>query len=165
MPLILPIRGTRRCRLVGSGPTWLIQFISLVTKIGLPHANAEYLEQMQPNVEVTLYYNDYGMDGIRVPGLTIKNNSDRGVLLNDVRVEGVGFRDVLLPVDSQARGTILYVPPVAPPGELSVFPLQGNQSCKALCPYMTTTVRLSEGERIYLRSWKILSGGESEAVP
>jgi hypothetical protein len=49
-------------------------------------ANARYLENLEPNVQLELYYSTYD-EGVRVPGMRVENNSDVPVLISRVDVD------------------------------------------------------------------------------
>jgi hypothetical protein len=150
--------------LEGVGPTFLLQLGRLLNRIFAPFANARYLADLEPNVDVELYYATYQGEGFRLPGLTLENGSSESIWVNRISVNGLGYSRVLLPMDIETFAGVAYLPPALGPAEYAVLPIEDPSPYLAVSPYIDVEVRLLAGDRLYLPSWRIWSTGRVEQV-
>jgi len=72
-------------KLKGGSPVWWLQVVDLANTLLSDHATANYMENLEANVDFKLYYSTYD-DGMRIPGLTVTNNSEVPVLVARVEI-------------------------------------------------------------------------------
>ena len=72
--------------LAGNKLAWLIQAADLFNDIFIDHANADFTANIEPNVDFSLHYSTYD-DGVRIPGLTIENQSEMPIVVGRVEIE------------------------------------------------------------------------------
>ncbi len=73
-------------KLTGGSPAWWLQVVDLANTLLSDHATANYMENLEANVDFNLYYSTYD-DGMRIPGLTVTNNSEVPVLVARVEID------------------------------------------------------------------------------
>ncbi len=148
----------------GFGPAWWLQLLRLANRIFAPFSNARYLADLEPNVDVELYYATYQGEGYRLPGLTLENGSSESIWVNRISVNGFGYSRVLLPADIETFAGVAYLPPAIGPAEYAVLPIEDSSPYLAISPYIDVEVRLLAGDRLYIPSWRIWSTGEVQQV-
>jgi hypothetical protein len=72
--------------LAGSKLALLIQGIHAFNRAAIVHANADYIANVEPNVDFGLHYSTYD-DGVRIPGLRIDNHSEMPVVVGRAEIE------------------------------------------------------------------------------
>jgi hypothetical protein len=102
-----------------SAAAWGFSLASLIIRqVAVPIANAMALDRRTPNVEVRLYYSLYGDDGIRVPGLTVDNQSTEPIWVDGVIINNAGG---VLPRPKVVSPKCRILPPVVEPGTSGNF--------------------------------------------
>ena len=109
-------------KLKGGSPLWWLQVVDLANTLLIDHATANYMENLEANVDFNLYYSTYD-DGMRIPGLTVTNNSEVPVLV--ARVEIHEWDQLSDEIRFSRQSHYVELEKVIHPGEVDLIYIEG----------------------------------------